>query len=159
MPTIDELAAELEQVKTSTPTLEEQLFSQMVPCWNNGVDRLSNANAMTFLVAPIPLRVLSISMSWEYWSIAASNTNYWTLTARKGNNSAGWGVIAARSTQSTGGNANGPVAARTAWTFDGASWGDADLAAGDLLRIDFAPTGSPADLDMPFTITVRYRAL
>lgn len=159
MATLDDLAADLEQVKASTPTLEELLFSQMVPCWNNGVDKLSNANAMTFLVAPVPLRVLSISLSWEYWSLAANNTNYWTLTARKGNNTKGWDVVAARSTQSTGGNANGGVTPRTAWTFDGAAWGDADLNTGDLLRVDFAPTGSPAALDMPFTITIRYRPL
>jgi hypothetical protein len=157
--TIEDLAADLETVKASTPTLEEQLFSQMVPCWNNGADRLTGGNAMTFLVAPIPLRILSISMSFEYWNIAASNSNYWTLSARKGSNTSGWATFAERSTQSTGGNANGPVASRTPWTFDGATWGNADLQAGDLLRMDFVPTGNPADLDMPFTITVRYRAL
>jgi hypothetical protein len=159
LPTIEELATELETVKASTPTLEEQLFSQMVPCWNNGADKLTSGNAMTFLVAPIPLRVLSISMSFEYWSIAVSNTHFWTLSARKGNNVTGWDTFAARSTQSTGGNANGPVSPRTAWTFDGASWTNADFAAGDLLRVDFVPTGSPAALDMPFTISIRYRAL
>lgn len=159
MTTIDDLAAELEAVKASTPTLEELLFSQMVPCWNNGADRLYSGNAMTFLVAPIPLRILSISMSFEYWSIAASDSNYWTLSARKGSNATVWETFAERSTRNTGGTANGGVTGRTPWTFDGAVWGDADFAAGDLLRMDFVPTGNPADLDMPFTITVRYRAL
>ena len=159
MTTIEELAADLETVKGSTPTLEDLLFSTVVPCWNNAADKLTGANAMTLLVAPIKLRVLSIALSWEYWSLAASDVNYWTLTVKKGSNPAGWTTIATRTTQNTGANANGAVAARSAWTFDAAAWGDADLNIGDLLRVDFAPTGSVAALDLPFTATIRYRAL
>lgn len=159
MTTIDEVAADLEAVKGATPTVEELLFSTVVPCWNNAADKLTSANAMTLLVAPIPLRVLSIALSWEYWNIAASDTTFWTLTAKKGSNATAWDVVATRSTQNTGANANGAVTARKAWTFDAAAWGDADLAAADLLRIDFAPTGSVAALDLPFTCTIRYRPL
>lgn len=159
MTTIEELEARLAVVETSTPTLEEQLFSMLVPCWNGLQDKISTANAMTFLAAPIPLRVLSIALSWEYWNLAASDANFWTMTARKGSNVTTWADIAKRSTQNTGANAGGPVVARKAWTFDAAAWGDADLATGDLLRIDFAPTGSVAALDMPFTATIRYRPL
>jgi hypothetical protein len=159
MTTIDEVAADLEAVKGATPTAEELLFSTLVPCWNGPLDKLTGANAMTFLVAPIQLRVLSIAFSFEYWSLPPSDTNFWTMTAKKGSNTTTWDVVATRSTQNTGANANGGVTARKAWTFDAAAWGDADLAAGDLLRVDFAPTGSPAALDMPFTCTIRYRPL
>lgn len=159
MTTLEEVAADLETVKGSTPTLEDLLFSMVVPCWNNAADKLTSANAMTFLVAPIKVRVLSIALSWEYWSLGASDTAYWTMTAKKGNNAAGWATLATRSTQNTGGVANGGIAARTAWTFDAAAMGDADLNVGDLLRVDFAPTGSVAALDLPFTATIRYRAL
>lgn len=158
-PTLEELAAELEAVKSSTPTLEELTFSVLVPCWNNGADRIANANAMTFLVSPIPVRILAIALSWEYWSIPASDTNFWTLTARKGSNGTSWTSIASRATRNTGADANGGVTARKAWTFDAAAWGNSDLSAGDLLRIDFVPTGNPADLDMPFTVSVQYRPL
>ena len=159
MTTVDEVAADLAEFKTQVPTLEEQLFSLLVPCWNNGADKLTNANAMTFLVAPFPLRVLSIALSWDYWSLPANDSNYWSLTARRGSNPSGWVVVATRTTQSTGGNANGGVTARKAWSFDAAAWASADLLAGDLLRVDFTPVGAVADLDMPFTVTVRYRPL
>lgn len=161
MPTTDELAADLEAVKTSTPTLEEQMFSTLVTTWNNAQDKLTTANAMTFLVAPIPLRVLSIGLSFEYLNLPASDTAYWTMTAKRGSNATAWTDVAKRSTQNTGANANGGITARKAWTFDAAAWADASLAAGDLLRIDFAPTptGSVAALDLPFTCTIRYRAL
>lgn len=159
MPTTDELAAELEAVKASTPTLEELPFSFLVPCWNNGIDKLTSANAMTFLVAPIPLRVLSIALSFEYMNLPASDTAYWTLTAKKGSNPGGWTDVAARSTQNTGALANGGIVSRSKWTFDAAAWGNADLAAGDLLRVDFVPSGSVASLDLPFTVTIRTRPL
>lgn len=152
MTTVDELAAQ-------TPSLEELLTSTLVPCWNGPIDRLSTANAMTLLVAPIPLRILSVAISWEYWNLAASDTAYWSANLNKGTGPTGFASIATRTTQNTGANANGPVVARKPWTFDAAAWGNADLAAGELLRVTFSPAGTVNDLDMPFTVTTRYRPL
>jgi hypothetical protein len=157
-PTLEELAADLATLKTQVPIHEELLFSTILPCWNNAVDKLTNANAISLLVAPIPLRVLSCALSFEYWSLAASDSAYWTMTLSRGNTS-GYTDIAARSTQNTGANANGGITARKAWTFDAAAWGDAELAAGDLLRLTVAPTGTVAAWDMPVTATIRYRPL
>lgn len=159
MPTTDELAADLEAVKASTPTLEELCFSMVIPCWNNGIDKLPSATAMTLLVAPMPLRVLSVACSWEYWNLAASDAAYWKGELSKGNG-AGYSVFATKTTQNTGAYAGGGIVARRAWTFDSANWGNADLAQNDLLRLSWSPTGAPAsDLDMPFTLTIRARPL
>jgi hypothetical protein len=159
MPTVDELAADLESFKQTVPTLEEQLFSVVIPGWNNGADRLASANAMTLLVAPIPLRVLSVGVSWDYWNLPASDTKYWEGKLDKGSASTSWTEIARKTTQNTGAYAGGAVTARAAWTFDSANWGNADLLSGQLLRLVWTPYGTPSDLDMPFTVTVRYRAL
>ena len=153
MTTVDELA---EQV----PSLEDLLFSAVVPCWNNGADKITAATAMTLLVAPIPVRILSVSLSFEYWSLAAWDVAYWKMELNHGDAIAGYTTFATRTTQITGANANGGIVARKAWTFDAAAWGSADLAAGELLRMTVTPVGSPAsDFDMPFTATVRYRPL
>lgn len=159
MPTIDELAAELAALKEQVPSLEELQFSTVVPCWNNGVDKFASATAMTLLVAPIPLKVLSVALSFEYWSLAANDSAYWKMTLNKGSGTS-FADVATRTTQNTGANANGPIVARKAWTFDAAAWGDAELAAGDLLRMTASPVGSPAaDFDLPYTATIRYRPL
>lgn len=159
MATADEVAADLAAFKEQVPTLEEQLCSMTVPCWNNGVDKISTATAMTLLVAPIPLRVLSCGLSFEYWNLAASDSAYWAMTLNRGDAAAGYLDVARRTTQNTGGDAGGGIVARTPWTFDGANWANADLAAGDLLRLTVSPAGSPAAFDMPFTATIRYRPL
>lgn len=153
MPTIDELAA-------CTPTLEELIFSTVIPCWNNGADKIGSATAMTLLVAPIPLRVLSCALSFEYWSLAASDTRYWTAELNAGTGPLGFRSVATRSTRNTGATANGGVTARKAWTFDAAAWGPADLGAGELLRLTATPVGDPVtDWDLPMTATLRYRPL
>ena len=151
--TVDELA---EQV----PSLEDLLFSATIPCWNNGADKIAAATAMTLLVAPIPVRILSVSLSFEYWNLAASDSAYWKMTLNKGDGPGGFADIATKTTQATGANAGGAITARKAWPLDSANWGPADLAAGDLLRMTVSPVGSPAsDFDLPFTATVRYRPL
>lgn len=158
--TLEELAADVTALREQVPTLEDLLLSTVVPCWNNGLDKVSGATAFTLLVAPIPMRILSVALSFEYWSLPASDTNYWSVELNRGDAIKGYTAIATRTTQTTGANANGAITARKAWTFDAAAWASADLAAGDLLRMTAAPGGSPAsDFDMPFTATIRYRPL
>ena len=160
--TLEELAAEVAALKTQVPTLEEQLFSTVIPCWNNGADKIEGPTAVTLLVAPIPLRVLSVAFSWEYWTLAASDTRFWRAELNKGTGPGGFTVFATRSTQITGAHAGGGVTARKAWTFDAAAWtpGGADLAAGELLRVTASPIGDPlSSWDLPMTATIRYRPL
>lgn len=153
MPTIDELAA-------TTPTLEEMLFSTTVPCWNNAADKISASTAMTLLVAPMPLRILSCALSFEYWNIASSDSRYWRAELTAGTNPTGFRLVATRTTQNTGANANGGITARKGWLFDAAAWGPAELAVGEVLRLTATPVGDPVtDWDFPMTVTIRYRPL
>ena len=157
---VDGLAAQLAQLKTQVPDLEALQFSTVIPCWNNGADKISGATWLPVLVADIPQRILSVGLAFAYWNLAASDTSYWPVSLRKGNENGGWSTIATKTTQNTGATAGGGIAKRMAWTFDSAAWGDADLAAGDLLLLCFdAPVGSPAAVDLPVTVTVRYRPL
>lgn len=158
MPTTDELAAQVAALQEATPTLEELLFSDTIVAWN-GNTTITASTRFTLLVAPIPLRILSLSISSEYQTLAASDTNYWTCALEHGTNAAGFPDLAVRNTQNTGANANGGIAQRTPWTFDAASWASQDVAAGELLTVNWIPTGSVAALQFPQTYTVRYRPL
>jgi hypothetical protein len=158
MPTTDELAAQLAALQGSTPTLEELLFSDTIVSWNGGTT-ITGSTRFTLLVAPIPLRILSVSISSEYQTLAASDVAYWTCALEHGTGPAGFPDLAVRSTQNTGANANGGITARLPWTFDAAAWLSTDVAAGELLTVNWYPTGSVAALQFPQTYTVRYRSL
>jgi hypothetical protein len=160
MPTLDELAAQVAALQESVPTMEDLLFSTTVPCWGSSTPSVSitGSTRITLLVAPIPVRILSVAVSPEYQTLAASDVSFWTAALERGSGGS-FPDLAIRSTQATGANANGGLAQRTPWTFDAAAWVDTDLAAGDLLTVNWYPAGSPAALQLPHTYTVRYRAL
>lgn len=164
MPTTDELAADLALVKGSTPTIEELLVTTAVCCWTNStqtpVRDIASAVWMTLLTAPIPLRVLSVSLSFEYWALAASDTAYWQAELARRDAAGTATVFATRTTQNTGANAGGPIVQRAAWTFDAAAWGTSDLAIGDALALRPTPVGGPAsNWRLPMLATIRYRPL
>jgi hypothetical protein len=160
--TIDEVDADLQTFKTQVPTLEEQIAIFSAQAWKQGSSlslSMSGSFRMCMLTAPIPLRVLSVALCWEYWSLAASDTTYWTGAAQIGTGPGGFTTVAQRSTSNTAGTANGPIVARQAWTFDGAAWTANTLDAGDQLAILWSLTGSPAAFQFPLTATIRYAAL
>jgi hypothetical protein len=156
--TPDDVQANLEVVKLQVPTLEEQMFSTCMALWNG--DQYVNYDFIaSIFVAPIRLKILSMALVWDYFNQSASDSNYWRIRLRSGDNSAPYKYIAARSTESTGAETNGPIAARVAWTFDAAAWGDASLEPGDLLQLHCTQGGNPSDMRFPCTATVRYAAL
>jgi hypothetical protein len=155
-----------EELAEQVPSLEELLFANTVCCWTNSsqtpIRDITGAVWMTLMFAPIPVRILSVTLSWEYWNLAASDTAYWSadLAVRGPSTSGDYDVFATKTTQLTGATANGPVVARQAWSFDSANWTTADLQAGDALMLKPAPVGSPAsNWRLPMTATVRYRPL
>lgn len=154
----DDVQANLDQLKTEIPTLEEQMFSTCLATWNG--DQYVNYDFIaTLLIAPIRMRLLSLAMAWDYYNLPVSDTNYWRLRARIGDNSGTYKYVAARSTQKTGAETNGGITARVAWTFDAAAWGNADMEPGDLLQLHCTQGGTPAQMRFPATITARYAAL
>lgn len=160
MPSLDELAAQVAALQESVPTLEDLLFSTTIPSWGSTTPActLTASTRLTLMVAPMPVRILSVALSPEYQTLAASDTAYWTAALERGSGGS-FPDLAVRSTQATGPNAGGGLAQRAPWTFDAAAWAGADLAAGDLLTVNWYPTGGVAALQLPQTYTVRYRAL
>lgn len=160
--TLEELEAEVALLRTQVPTLEDQLFSTTIPCWRaSGVptSKITSGTMVTLMVAPIPLRILSVVFSFEYWNLTASDSNYWQARLARGSTTA-FTTFATKTTQINGANANGGIVARKAWPMDSAAWGSADLAASDLLAFIATPFGDPAsDWDLPMTATIRYRPL
>lgn len=163
MPTTDELAAQLGELQIQVPTIEDLICTVSIPGWSSSGGTLSaslgSSTRFTLMTLNVPVRILSVAVSFEYFSLGASDTSYWTCFLEKGNEAAGFPDIAARSTQNTGANANGAIVKRTPWTFDAAAWGNADVAAGELLAVNWAPTGSVANLEFPVNYTIRYQPL
>jgi hypothetical protein len=162
LPTTDELADDLAALKRVTPTIEELIATTSICCWTSGTTPardITSAVWITLLTAPIPLRILSVALSFEYWSLSASDTAYWQAELARHDASA-FTVFATRTTQSTGANANGAITSRQPWTFDAAAWGTADLAAGESLTLRPTPIGGPAsNWRLPMLATIRYRPL
>lgn len=156
--TLEELEEFATTWSSKTPTLEELMFTLSIPNWNGSTD-VTAATRFTLLIAPVPVRVLSVDISFEYWTLVSSPTAYWQATLEKGTGPAGFPDIANRDTQATGANANGPIVSRQAWNFDAATWANADLAKGELLCVTWSKVGTPAALHLPMTATVRYRPL
>lgn len=159
--TLDSVNADLQTFKTQVPSLEGLLFSMTIPAWEplagtpGSVEHY--AYRTTLLIGVVPLTILSVGLSFEAWTLAASSTAYWQADLQVGTGPAGWTTVATRTTQSTGANANGGVTARSPWTFDAAtSSGPISVAQGQLLAITWTPVGSPPDMDLPVTYTVRY---
>lgn len=161
MATADDVNADLQAFKSLVPSLEDLATTVMVDAWPdaNGVPgtKMVSGYAATLMVAPIPLKILSVAVSFEYWSFAASDTAYWRGAIRKGSGIPGFTDLAVRTTQNTGGDANGGVTARTAWTWDAAPWADLTLAAGELLVATWSPYGGAGIQKLPATYTIRYR--
>lgn len=159
--TLAELEAVVLQLQESVPTLEEQWFTTAVQAWVDGAGALTRSpgnHRCTIMVAPVACRILSVDLSFEYWTLAGSDANYWTGTVEKGSDGT-FPDIVTKTTQLTGADANGGITARTAWSFDSGNWSNADLSKGQLLAINWAKTGTPAAFLYPMIATVRYRPL
>jgi len=156
-----ELEAVVLQLQETTPTLEEQWFAIGVQGWVDSAGNITRSvggHRTTIMVAPVACRILSVVSSFEYFACPASDTDYWSIGLEKGSGTS-FPNITTKSTQVTGANANGGIVGRTAWSFDSGNWGNADLAQGQLLALNFTRTGSAPNILYPATHTVRYRPL
>ena len=161
MATLEELEVAVNQVRVSTPTVEEQWFAFGVQGWvdaSGAINRSVGGHRSTIMVAPKACRILSVVVSFEYFSCPKSDTAYWTLGLQKGSGTS-FTDITNKSTQDTGAIANGDIVPRTAWWFDSGNWGDADMYSGQLLAVNFTRTGSAPNILYPAAYTVRYRPL
>jgi hypothetical protein len=149
-----------EELAEQVPSLEELYAIASFPSWvTSGTPVASQSSGFRqtlFVPTGVPVRILGVALSFEYWNLAASDTNYWMATAEIGSGT-NWPDHAVRTTQNTGGTANGGITARTPWTFDAAAWSpDPIVAPGQALAMLWTKFGSPAAFAFPVTYTIRY---
>lgn len=158
---MEDQAAELESMRQSVPTSEQLLTTATFPVGSSGSVSLTVDSRITLMIAPFPLRILSVAMSIEYGTVAESDTSYWIGTLESGTGAAGFPNIAAKTTQKNGALAGGAINARTPWTWDSANWNAeaAVLAKGQLLCVNWDEVGTPAALRFPQVYTIRYLPL
>ena len=152
-PVSDATAAAITALQDASASIED--LSETVTFVPVGMT-VSAAWNVPLLIAPFPLTVTSLSIvSWST-AVAASNTSYYTFTAQIMSTAPAPRTIASKTTKVTGGEA---FTVRKAWDYSGATWADSDAAAGEIVHLSFAPTGSPAAIAGPMLATVGYRPL
>lgn len=163
---------EVTTLQTQIPTREELFFSAYIPARVTTAGNLLASQTggdagkdpgtavggaiISIMTAPYNVRLLSVSLSWEYWSIDADDTQFWEIAAIRIDGGTGeWEPVAVRTTQASGAYANGGINPRRPWEFGGADFGSG-FASGDLFGIAIAPHGGVKDLNFGFTATVGY---
>lgn len=114
---------------------------------------IAAASSYPCFVAPFACTVETLALSvWDGGvSIAADDTNYWTVVLRRFRAAVSVD-ISTKTTKVTGGEA---VSSRRPWTFDAYSFDPTNktLAKDDIVSVAFTPTGSPTGWQTsPFTI-------
>lgn len=142
------------QLASVSASVEELSQSISIQSWVSGttvVGSISSTTAHTIFVPQIPCKVISASLAFDYFSLAANDTNYLTLSLRR--NSGGVNtVIVTKTTQVTGGEA---ITARVAWSWAMATWTDVLLSPGDMMTFQASFTGT-LTMQYPVAITFRY---
>jgi hypothetical protein len=158
--TLEELEAAFLQFRDQVPTLEGLMTNTAIQSWNGYTDITTNTR-YTLMAPLIPVRILGVAVSFEYWTQAGSDTSFWTGAIEHGTNATGFPDMAVKTTQLTGALANGGITQRTPWTWDAESWTTTDVAAGELLTVNWYAAGAPAPsaLHFPALYTIRYREL
>jgi hypothetical protein len=68
-------------------------------------------------------------------------------------------TVGERNTRASGAGANGGVTARSRWSFDGVELSGTTFGQGDLVMLNIEPVGSPSDMNLGLTATLRYSAV
>lgn len=125
-------------LRDMTPTLEELTVTV-----NLGGD-ITAARTVPIHVAPYSSELNSLALVVAD-AVSASDTNYWTVTIKRyrAGVEANVGI---KTTKFTGGQA---LAAFVPWDYGTVVLANTGLIPGDVLVLDFAPTGSPAPLVDP----------
>lgn len=113
----------------------------------------SSPTITTLFVAPYPLRITTITMVFDLFTLAANATNYMTATFRKYTTTGT--VLVSKATSTEG------ITARKPWRFDAVSWTEAarDLAEGDAINLGFTAAGTGSTVTFPVNITIGYEPL
>lgn len=129
-----------------------------VPSKGVVINRASSITATTTIgvgASMLAEKIASCTLAFDLASVAASDTNYWTISliaARAGVDDST--PMVTKTTKATAGQAIVPLAP---WKFSGAVFNTTLqlMAEGDVLRVKFVPTGAPAAITSPFTVSWR----
>lgn len=121
----------------------------------SGVSKALSNGIATFFHVPFKLRVTSLNLIFDTWSISPDEVNYTTFTLRKYDPTVPAGASIATKHTSTEG-----ITPRKPWLFDAVSWSATTsvLERGQTLSIGWANQGS-AKVDMPMLVTIGYEPL
>lgn len=144
----------------STASVDELIFTSRHDCGYAGTSAIvefTTTTSHTVMVAPFPLEITSVVLSFERFSIERHASNYvraWPQKGRDGVNT----PMAAQKNTSTGSGGEA-IATRKAWSLTDGGITDGKMAKDDLLMIVLGVTGAPGPIQYPFTATVKYRPL
>lgn len=150
---LDEAVQQLHDI-AMTIDESEKTFGYSV--WQQGTTVVVQLNAsatMSVWAVTYACRVEAARFSFEFFTLAASDTNYWEVDVARIR--AGVATrIAVKHTKVTGGEG---ITARTPWSFAGIPFDPAAglLAPGDLLVVRVNRVGAPADLRLPVIGSIK----
>lgn len=144
---------ELVELQQETMSIEDGFVSTVLTASN-----IATTASFVAFVAPYPLIVTGVSLvAYGGATVAASDTNYWSISPRKvpaATGGTGWVNITTRTTRVTGGAA---IGYRNPWFFDGEIFASNTLATGEYIDIAFIATGTPGAIGAPVAVTIQYR--
>lgn len=135
-------ASDTVQAAMSSAVSTDELFTSIVLG--------SSPTITTLMVAPYPMRITTITMTFDQMTLASNATNYMTATFRK---YAATGTVMVAKTSTMEG-----IAPRVPWRFDSLSWTEAarNLATGDAINLGFGAAGTGSTTTFPVNITIGY---
>src|SRR5690606_31671641 len=143
--TVSARASDTVQAAMSQTVNSDELFTSVVLG--------ASPTITTLMIAPYPLRITTITMVFDSFTLAANATNYMTATFRKYTTTGT--VLVSKSTSTEG------ITARKPWRFDAVSWTESarNLAEGDALNLGFSSAGTGSTVTFPVNITIGYEPL
>ena len=138
-------ASDTVQAAMSQAVTSDELFTSVVLG--------ASPTITTLMIAPYPLRITTITMVFDSFTLAANATNYMTATFRKYTTTGT--VLVSKATSTEG------ITARKPWRFDAVSWNESarELAEGDALNLGFGSAGTGSTVTFPVNITIGYEPL
>lgn len=138
--------------KIADPAKTASISELVAGAQGTDLNSAAAGSAMVF-VAPFACKVVAASVVMTQGSIAASDTNYYTVTIRRWRADASVNV-ASKTTKVTGGEA---ITQRQDWNFDAVTFDATNqvLQKGDSIDFAFLVTGTPPSLAKPFC-QIRY---
>lgn len=146
---------DLDTFKTQVPSNEDLML-----VWNMGGDlgtTIGGSVDNLIMTTPEDITILGATLVWDdsanFTGMTSSDTDYWVAALSTPSS----GVLARRSTQITGPDANGDIVPEIGWDFDGAVWNTDTISMGETLKLALNKVGAPPNIGQEFSLTIRYQ--